>query len=80
MHLFNLLPTMLLAGNVYAGCFSGGESWGNVQVALNAANAACNTFKGDFGGNSNRRVCINGNGKKFDFTIYRLGGTNRAIF
>ncbi|KAF2658847.1 hypothetical protein K491DRAFT_713100 [Lophiostoma macrostomum CBS 122681] len=72
---------MLLAGTAYAGCYSGGEDWGNKQVALNAADTACrNNFQGDFGGNSNRHVCINGNGKKLEFTIYRLGGTNRALF
>jgi hypothetical protein len=71
---------LALAVPIQAGCYSGGEGWGNTQVALNAANNFCNQIQGDIEGNGNRYTCVNGNGKRLEFNVIRLGGTSRPIF
>lgn len=80
MQFFTLLPAMLLAGGAYAGCYSGGETWGNADVAANTAISACvNNLSGYYAGNTNRHVCINANGKRMEFSVYRLGSSGRNL-
>jgi hypothetical protein len=79
MQILTLLPVFLAAG-AYAGCYSGGESWGDRQVALNSAQAACDAgLSGDFDGNTNKATCMDGNGIRFNFSVHRLQSSRGSL-
>lgn len=73
MQLITLLPAILAVGT-YAACHNSGETWGDKQVALDAAQNQCygGALSGFFEGHQRKERCVNGNGKRFNFRVYRL--------
>lgn len=77
------------AATAHAGCFSGGENWGdNKQAVYDMAHRMCHlNFQGNFEGNygpagtpgGHRALCRNLNGKKMEFQIWHVKGGDRWL-
>lgn len=69
---------------VNAGCYSGGELWGDKATALSNARSACDgALQGTYGPSGTpsgyRGICLNGNGKKLEFQIWHIQGGDRQL-
>ncbi|VUC35638.1 unnamed protein product [Clonostachys rosea] len=72
------------AATANAGCYSGGEPWGDKATALAAAEQACReSLTGTYGGsgtvNGHRHRCINANNKALNFEIWHVKGGDRNL-
>lgn len=75
------IASLALMPLVSAGCFNDrGEDWGNKAPAFAAARKLCNTkLSGGYREVETKHRCVNGNGKKFDFSIRNISGNFRKL-
>ena len=79
MQLSSLFSLASLAGVALAGCYSGGESWGDwvpsVQSTLSATLCKPEQLSGHFGNAQTKKVClVIGGGIHANFEVQRKGG------
>ncbi|KAI0011630.1 hypothetical protein F4779DRAFT_572654 [Xylariaceae sp. FL0662B] len=83
MLLANIIYTIALAGTAYAGCYTGGEPWGDVQGALAEVDKICPQFTGIYGPSGTvsgyRGKCVNWNNKQIQFQIWHSQDGSRIL-
>jgi uncharacterized protein (DUF2461 family) len=79
---FTVLAGLVALGE--AGCYSGGDAWGDVATALSSARRACildlsGLYRAQNTPEGTRSVCVNANDKKLEFQIFHTQEGDRQL-